>query len=258
LFQSALSASSIGAEMAALPRLFVPAETLSAQSPLRLLGAEHHYLSRVLRLSVGDEVLLLDGSAQVAKTRIVHVDGEALLLERLSVEDVPSHGEPVVTLYMALLKGERHDLVVQKATELGVRRIVTLLCKRCVPALGQQRAERRLERWQRIARAAAQQCRRPDLPEVTPPLPLREAVAQDGNDCRLMLYEGMAPPLRSLLDERLKVTRNVSLVVGPEGGLDAAELELLRGAGFLPVSLGPRVLRAETAALAALAVVLTA
>jgi len=243
--------------MAPLPRLFVPAEKLSEET-LRLLGAEHHYLSRVLRLSVGDEVLLLDGSAQVAKTRIVQVDGEALLLERISVETAPSHGEPVVTLYMALLKGERHDLVVQKATELGVRRIVTLLCKHCVPSLGHERAERRVERWQRIVRAAAQQCRRPDLPEVTPPLTVSEALAQDQNRCRLMLYEGTAPPLRSLLDENTKVTRNVSLVVGPEGGLDAAELDLLRGAGFLPASLGPRVLRAETAALAALAVVLTA
>lgn len=250
--------------MAALPRLFVPAETLSHAMPLRLLGAEHHYLSRVLRLSIGDEVLLLDGVSQVVKTRIVAADAEALELERLSVETAASHGEPQVTLYMALLKGERHDLVVQKATELGARRIVTLLCKHCVPELGGERAERRQQRWQRIARAAAQQCRRPDLPEVTPPLTLREALDQDRNRCRLMLYEGTAPPLRSLLDGNIAKNndrnrpRDIALVIGPEGGLDGTELAQLREAGFLSASLGPRVLRAETAALAALAVVLTA
>lgn len=246
--------------MAALPRLFVPAETLSHATPLRLLGAEHHYLTRVLRLTIGDEVLLLDGVSQVAKTRIVRVDGEALELERLSVETAAAHGEPQVTLYMALLKGERHDLVVQKATELGARRIVTLLCKHCVPELGQQRAERRQQRWQRIAKAAAQQCRRPDLPDVTPPMTLRDALAQDQNRRRLMLYEGTAPPLRSLLDGETDTerVRDIALVIGPEGGLDAAEVGLLREAGFLSASLGPRVLRAETAALAALAVVLTA
>lgn len=245
--------------MAARPRLFVASEKLHRESPLRLVGPEHHYLSRVLRLREGDEVLLLDGNAGVATTRIISASNEALELERLSVETIVPPAQAArgraVTLYMGLLKGEKHDLVVQKATELGASRIVTVICQRSVPDLGHERAERRQQRWQRIARAAAQQCRRPDLPEVTAPLDFAAALPAPacGDSLRLWLYEGAAPPLRSLFLEH--PPSQIALFIGPEGGLCREETAELQAAGFLPCSLGPRVLRAETAALSALAVV---
>ena len=241
----------------AAPRLFVSADKLD-EKELTLAGAEHHYLSRVLRLTIGDEVVLLDGESRIVTTRIAHLSGEAIALERLSTVQAATHGEPKVTLYLGLLKGERHDLVIEKATELGVRRIVTLCCARSVPDLHHDRAEKRQLRWQRIAKAAAQQCRRPDLPDIAPPQSLATALSAlpEATQARLVLYEGTAPPLRGLLGDARG--QDVALVIGPEGGLDDSEMAALQGAGFLPCSLGPRVLRAETAALAALSVVLTA
>jgi len=250
--------------MAAHPRLFVSAERLCPPAPLRLCGAEHHYLSRVLRLGIGAEVVLLDGKGRVATARLARISGEELELEYLSVEAVaPPGAEPGgVTLYMGLLKGERHDFVVQKATELGCRRIVTVLCQRSVPEFGHDpgRAARRQQRWQRIAQAAAQQCRRLDLPEVAGPLPLGAVLeAQAEAELRLLLYEGPAPPLRSVLYSGPggAAARSIELLLGPEGGFADTEVAAATAAGFIPVSLGPRILRAETAALAALAVVLS-
>lgn len=250
--------------MAPLPRLFVAAERLRDDAPPELRGAEHHYLVHVLRMQKGDCVLLLDGGRRVATARIAEVSAETLVLEYLSIETAPVHAGPRVTLYMGLLKGERHDFVIQKATELGACRIVTVVCKRTVPDLSKEREKRRQERWLRIAQAAAQQCRRPDLPEVTPPLSLQEAVQAVPKDftSRLMLYEGLAPPLRSVLASTLDLAARPSgelaLLIGPEGGFDETEVAYATAAGFIPCSLGSRVLRAETAALAALAVVVTA
>jgi 16S rRNA (uracil1498-N3)-methyltransferase len=241
--------------MSVLPRLFVAPERLGAETPLRLRGAEHHYLSHVLRLGIGEKVLLLDGAERVATTRIVRASALELELEFLAIETAPRReGQtPCVTLQIGLLKGDRHDLVVQKATELGASRIVTVLCQRSIPMRLEERSARRNQRWQRIAQAAAQQCRRPDLPEVTPPRQLGEVLQAAPTGLRLMLYEGAAPPLRSVLAAH----QAIELLVGPEGGLDPQEVDAATAAGFIPCSLGPRILRAETAALAALAVVLT-
>lgn len=248
--------------MPAVPRLFVAAGALEKQSALQLVGAEHHYLSRVLRLEVGDKVMLLDGKGQTLATRIAQLRSDAVELETLSLETKAAspYAEPAVTLYMAHLKGERHDLVMQKATELGARRIVTLHCRRSVPAFLADRSNRRLERWMRIVRAAAQQCRRADLPEVSAPLDFAEGMqlAAARAAQRLLLYEGPAPGMRSVLAELCPPAAEIDLLIGPEGGFEADEIAAAIAAGFVPCSLGPRILRAETAALAALAVVLSA
>lgn len=240
-----------------LPRLFVDPERLAP--PLRLRGAEHHYLSHVLRLGPGAQLLLLDGSGRQALASVAGSSEGGLELDLLSIDETGAHGGPEVTLLLGLLKGDRHDFAIQKATELGVRRIVSVVCRRSVPALGSERAERRQIRWQRVVQSAAQQCRRPDLPEVTAPLSFSEALSAVPGGLRLMLYEGVAPPLRSLLPDAdaNAAAQPIALLVGPEGGFEDAEVAEATEAGFQPCSLGPRVLRAETAALAGLALLLT-
>lgn len=255
------------------PRLFVDPERLPAAGELLLDGPSRHYLGRVLRLGPGDKVVLLDGLGRVCAATVTRLDAEQAAL-RIVEEETARAGEggaagPAaairLTLLCGLLKGEKQDFVVQKATELGAARIVPVACRRSVPQLDSDQGEKRQKRWQRIAIAAAQQCRRLDVPEVTAPTAWSEALRKRETTrppVRLLLYEGMAPPLGAVLRRALDADvpgggsdRVVEILIGPEGGFAADEVLAASEAGFLPASLGPLTLRAETAVVAALAVV---
>ena len=242
------------------PRLFISPERFAPAEKLVLGGAEHHYLTRVLRLRVGDAVVLLDGSGRLGAARVAQVDADQVELAWESATTAQQSG-PQVILLGGLLKGDKQDFVIQKATELGVNEVVPVVCQRSVPQLGEDRAEKRQQRWSRIALAAAQQCRRPDVPRVHGPTPLctaLQACVPDPAALSLLLYEGPAAPLHALLPTTSDLTpralSTVRLLIGPEGGFTDAEVAAATAAGFLPASLGPRILRAETAVVAALAV----
>ncbi|MCS6911663.1 MAG: 16S rRNA (uracil(1498)-N(3))-methyltransferase [Myxococcales bacterium] len=223
-------------------RLPMPGETLS-------LGAEgRHRLLRVLRLSAGDRVLLLDGSARAEA--VLLADGALRIERREPAAALPGR----VMLLLALLKGDKMDWVVQKAVELGVGRLLPVACARSVRRLEPARARMQQRRWQRIAMAAAEQCRRDDVPAIELPCDLETAMAEAQQaPLRLLVWEGAAgPPLRASLPPAPPA--RIALLVGPEGGLAPEEVAAARQAGFILCGLGPRILRAETAALAALAV----
>ncbi|HRI54671.1 MAG TPA: RsmE family RNA methyltransferase, partial [Pseudomonadota bacterium] len=149
-------------------RLFIAPERFAPPAAVVLGGAEHHYLVRVLRLRVGDAVVLLDGGGRLGAARVARVDAERVELAWESATTA-QHSGPQVILLGGLLKGDKQDFVIQKATELGVSEVVPVVCQRSVPQLGEERAEKRQQRWARIALAAAQQCRRPDVPRVHGP-----------------------------------------------------------------------------------------
>ena len=237
-----------------MTRLWV--ERLAA-GRLTVAGADHRYLARVLRLGPGADLTLFDGRGREARARIVAVDaGQAQVVlevdapeERLAAAAVP------ITLVVALLKAEKMDLVVQKATELGAARIVPARADRSVVRLDAARAASRLARWRKIAREAARQCGRADLPAIDEPRELGAALeAAPEAAWKAIFFEGArATSLRAALPA--KPPPAVVLAVGPEGGFADEEVELAREAGYVVVGLGPRLLRAETAALAALAAV---
>jgi len=256
-----------------LPRLMKPGTPLVVGQAVHIAGPDHHYLTRVLRLAVGDPLLLLDGQGRVAQACITGLGGEVLSVEPQRIEQASGAGLPELWLLVGMLKGEKHDLVIQKATELGAAAIVSVACQRSIPALSGERADKRQLRWGRVAAAAAQQCRRPGVPRISPPLSLTVALAELPAGPRFQLSEGVAPPLRTLLapvsdgessgqaqtlSEASRMSTSpgsgaVALLVGPEGGLTDEEIELAGAAGFVPCSIGPHILRAETAAIAALA-----
>ncbi len=256
-----------------LPRLMKPGTPLVVGQAVQIAGPEHHYLTRVLRLAVGDALLLLDGQGRVAQACITALGGDALSVEPQRIEQVIGAGLPELWLLCGMLKGEKHDLVIQKATELGAAAIISVACQRSIPALSGERADKRQVRWGRVAAAAAQQCRRPGVPRISPPLGLAAALAELPAGRRFLLSEGVAPPLRALLapvsdgetsgqaqtlNEASQMRTSpdlgaVALLVGPEGGLTDEEIALASAAGFVPCSIGPHILRAETAAIAALA-----
>ncbi len=236
--------------MATRARLFISPHKLG--SHVVLDGADHHYLVHVLRLRTGAKVTLLDGQGQAAEAEVTEITADRVELAASSIEPVTQEW-PRLVLLCGLLKGDKQDFVMQKATELGVARIVPVACERSVPQLQGERAEHKRRRWIDIVRHAAQQCRRADVPEVALPQSLSEALA-DAEGQKLLLYEGSAPPLGQQLSS-VESGDPVTMLIGPEGGLHPDEVAAAEAAGFAKVSLGPLVLRAETAVVAALAVI---
>ncbi len=222
-------------------RAFVP----ELKEEVRLTGREARHLLRVLRARVGDRLTVFDGRGREAEAEVVAVEPGALVLRLGPVRRVDREVRPPVTLYLALLKGEKLADVVRAASELGVARFALLTAERSVPrGLG----EEKLARLRRVAAEAAKQSGRSVLPEVLPPRPLAQVPA---------VLQGLVahPGAEARVADRLDPSRPVALAVGPEGGFTEAEVRLLAERGFSPVSLGRRVLRAETAACALVALV---
>ncbi len=224
-------------------RVHVPAERIRAGRAL-LTPEARHYLRDVLRLAPGAPVEIFDGQGGVY--RAAFADGEALAVgER---RPVPPPGAQV-WLAFALPRGGKADLVVQKATELGAARLLPWTARRSAVRLDPARARERARRWRRIAAEASRQCGRADVPRVDEPAPLSSvAAAAPEGFTRLLFHAGGGP-----LAARPGAPGHLALV-GPEGGLEPGELDACLSAGFRMVGLGPRVLRAETAAIAAAAV----
>ena len=240
-------------------RLFVSPEQLAAEVVV-LTEEDHRYLTRVLRMVIGDEVTVFDGIGVEATTKIIRIGPRALELKVEERHLVTAPDRPELSLIQGLAKGDKFDFVVQKATELGVGRITPVTTARAIPRpfeAGATRAIGRRARWQKIAREASRQSGRADVPEIEPVSKLEHAVQAAPKDARkIMLWEGARQfGLRAALEEpREEKPKRIVLVVGPEGGFTTAEVEVAREAGFLAVGLGPRVLRTETAALVGLSI----
>ena len=237
-------------------RFFVPPEWL-AHDPISLSGEIAHQLFRVLRLKPGDEVELLDNTGRALKVRLKRVEPrECLALRQESYRPCTEPRVPMV-LYQSLPKGRKMDTVLQKAVELGASGIVPVVAARSVPAESGERSGARLIRWRRIIQEAAEQSGRAVLPSLSDSLTLSLALEQihPGDLCLAGLLEETAVPIRNVLESLEAPPGRVRLFVGPEGGFDKGESDLLKKAGAISVTLGPRTLRTETAGLAMLAVV---
>lgn len=237
-------------------RLFVPPEQWLQQVVI-VRGSDVKYLTRVLRLKRGDSLTVFDGEGRVFEAFIREINGGEVVLA-LS-RQIAENTEPQVkvTLFQALPKGDKMDLVVQKATELGVAQIVPVLTERVVVQLEGARAAKKQERWQRIAKEAARQCGRVAVPMVERVCSFKEALElfARGNSLGIMPWEGEETlSLRKALTGKSPAA--VTLFVGPEGGFTRSEVEAARARGFLTVSLGRRILRTETAGIVTLALVL--
>jgi 16S rRNA (uracil1498-N3)-methyltransferase len=209
------------------------------------------HVARVLRGRAGDPVVLFDGRggefegvlAVVSRGRVAVAVGAHRAVERES---------PVaVTLGIGISRGERMDYGLQKATELGVAHLVPLLAERCVVQLDAERSAARLAHWRRVVVSACEQCGRNRVPGLAPARPLPDWVGEEASERRLVL----SPEADATLATLPRPTGTVALLVGPEGGLAPAELGVAVRAGFTPVRLGPRILRTETAVVAALAAI---
>lgn len=222
-----------------LRRLRVPS---LAGDELELVSAQAHYVRDVLRLGVGTVVEVFDGQGNAARATLTHVDSAAVRA-RL---DERYRGEPAaaVTIAMATPKGDRADWAVEKLTELGVTRLVWLVCERSVAVPRED--GKKLARWVRLAEAAASQSGRSDIPTIEAPTQFAEAVAELGGG--VIAHMG-GEPLAKLMASRPEIPR--VCLIGPEGGFTSSELEIAESAGYSRVGLARHVLRSETAAMAA-------
>jgi 16S rRNA (uracil1498-N3)-methyltransferase len=221
-----------------------------------LAGEQASHLIRVLRAQAGMEYDIVAGD-RVWHAVIAGITGDAVRFNL--VAEVEADPALPITLLLSIFKFDRLEWAIEKATELGVERIVPIIARRSEKHLVQS-AEKRVERWRRIAREAAQQSRRSDVPVVEDVLALKVAARRSENAVRVLLAEQeRSTTLRHAVEEALSHAGDempeIRMAVGPEGGWTAEEESLFDAEGWKPVSLGPRILRAETAAMAATAVV---
>ncbi len=230
-------------------RFFVPPEAI-AQGQVQFPEAAARQIMRVLRLRPGDLVAVLDGEGTLYHVSLQRVSRHEVVGQ--IVREEPATGEPrlAVDLYMALIKGERFDWVLQKGTELGVARFVPMVTERTVVRDLSPSPHRRA-RWSRIVQEAAEQCGRARIPEIASPVAFTAACAAAAEaDRRLIAWagEGRRSFAEAYGDEQ---PERLALLIGPEGGFTADEVAQAYAHGIVPFSLGERVLRAETAAIVA-------
>lgn len=224
-------------------------EPLAAGQSRVIGGSAANHAMRVLRLRDGDLLTLFDGRGGEYSARITGFRKDTVQVEVLEHRAMERESALDLTLVQGVSRGERMDWVMQKATELGVRRIVPVLTERSVVRLDERQSERKRKHWRAIAISACEQCGRNRVPEVTAPLGLHETLrAIDSDSTRILLSP--AGPLRA---RDLAPPSKITMLIGPEGGLSDNEEEAAVAAGFRQVQLGPRILRTETAAIAALA-----
>lgn len=233
-------------------RFYVP-QPLESGSRVELPDRVHQQVTRVFRLRPGDEVVLFDGRDIDYRAKLVVVRPSHVVAEIVTAQPARPLPKPPITLLAALLRHDHFDLVVEKATELGVQRLVPLRTRRVVVRLDDSTARNRLARWQRIAIEASEQCGRGTLPAIDSPCTLDEALRRSAGHRRVVLWEAVHAP--SIAQDSFAPDEPVALFVGPEGGWSEDEIALLCAQGATPRSLGPLILRAETAALAGIVAV---
>jgi 16S rRNA (uracil1498-N3)-methyltransferase len=239
--------------LTAVPRLYVDPARFG-DDRIDVAGEDVRYLARVLRLRPGDELVLFDGAGHEARGRIARLDrrqAQIEIQERLAAPPPL----PARTLILAMPRADKVDLVVQKATELGVARIMLAQAERSAPG-GEAAAPGRVRRWEKIAREAARQSGRADVPLLAPLQPLERALEGAPASAARLLFWEEARGVRLRAELRAEdLAGEVVVAVGPEGGFSRHEVDVARAIGYRVCGLGPLTLRAETAALAALVLV---
>jgi len=228
---------------------------LSANSEFELTGDPARYVGRVLRLSPDDELTLFDGSGGEYHATIISLSKSNVMVSIAGHVERNVESPLAIQLLQGISRGDRMDFVVQKVTELGVQRITPLITEYSVVKLEPKRAEKRLQHWRGIAASACEQSGRNVLPQIDAPQPLRNWLGENFEvpGARVILKPGAEDSIRSIRSDVCELI----LLIGPEGGFSDAEYELAEATGFSATGFGERILRTETAAVAAIAALQT-
>lgn len=229
-------------------RIYQPAKL--AIGKLQLEEKASHHLSRVLRAEIGDEITVFNGEGGEYQAVIRAITKKNVEVELLKYSERTVESRAHLILAQGIARGEKMDFVMQKAVELGVNEIYPLITERCNVRLDKEREQKRMDHWRAVVISACEQSGRTMIPVVHEPMLLADWVAAIQADMKFILL----PEAKQKLSEA-KTAKNIAILIGPEGGLSEQEINLAVKHQFMPLNLGPRVLRTETAALAALTVI---
>lgn len=238
-----------------MPRFFVEKSKI-CDGNIIIDGADAHHIARSLRMAEGDGVTVCDGSGTEYGCTLTRIRDEECIAK--IEESMTSLSEPPmkITLCMAYPKGDKLEVVIQKAVELGATRIIPFESSRCIKRPKAEKAEKQTARLLRIAEEAAKQCGRAMIPEVTAPMSYREMLDEATKaELSLFCYENEDGLTVKSVTKGKKTPESVSIIVGSEGGFSADEVEIAKSTGCISVSLGKRILRCETAPLYALSAI---
>lgn len=216
---------------------------------LQLDEKASHHLARVLRAVVGDKVVLFNGEGGEHHAVIRQINKKNVVAEILKFVDRNVESPVKIILAQGIARGEKMDFVIQKAVEMGVSEIVPVITERCNVRLDQEREQKRMQHWHAVVISACEQSGRNHLPVMHAPVELEEWLEKTKAEIKFVLSPHATQKLQDV-----KRASTIAVVIGPEGGLSDAEIQAAQKMGFAALNLGPRILRTETAALAALAV----
>ncbi|HOM02458.1 MAG TPA: 16S rRNA (uracil(1498)-N(3))-methyltransferase [Acetivibrio sp.] len=239
-----------------MPRFFVRKSDVSGDS-INISGEDFNHIKKVLRLGNGDRITVCDGEGTDYLVEIMKFE-DASVKTRI-IESMENFTEPPVkiTLFQGLPKSDKMDYIIQKAVELGIYEIVPVITERTVVKTDKKSGDKKCERWNRISMEAAKQCNRGIIPKVGFPISFKEALnAAKGSSFSLIPYEKETGiKLKEVLSKKSSAEK-VSVFIGPEGGFSQTEIETAISCGIQPVTLGPRILRTETAGIAVLSILM--
>lgn len=245
----------MGGTCITMPRFFIKSSDI-INDRVFISGDDFQHIKKVLRLQVKDSVWLSDGKGTDYFSEIHSYQEQSVCLKIQEKHTNTSEPSVEVTLFQGLPKAEKFEVIIQKCVELGISRIVPVRMKRCVVNMEEQQAKKKVERWQKISLEAAKQSKRGKVPSIEMPITFQKAIEECKNfELKLFAYENHSERnLRAVLTKNH--TNNVAIFIGPEGGFAEEEIELAIQQNLIPISLGPRILRTETAGFALLAVVM--
>jgi 16S rRNA (uracil1498-N3)-methyltransferase len=236
-----------------IPRIYTT-QPLSENSSITLDQAAAHYVVNVLRMREGRPLILFNGEGGEYEGTLATTSKKSAMVNLFKFTDVVVESPIETVLGVCLIKNDRMDWLMQKATELGVAKICPLLSEFTDVKFHQDRADKKMQHWNQVVINACQQSGRTGIPVIEKPIKLEDWAARVESDQKLVLHPYQSKKLKEIIADDLTVN-SVALLVGPEGGLSEDEVKVTHQYGFQPLSMGPRILRAETAPLAALSLV---
>ena len=238
-------------------RFFIKEEQIH-DGMIEICGSDVNHIKNVLRMKTGDKVYLSNGSDLEYECSLLEWTDDTILAKIEDVHGMETELPVKITLYQGLPKGDKMEMIVQKAVELGVAEIVPVAMKRCVVKLDAKKAAKKVQRWNEIAKSAAKQSKRGLIPEVKPVMSFKEAVEYGKSmDMLLIPYEDAKGIAHSReVVETVKDKKSLGIYIGPEGGFPEEEVSFAMKAGAEPVTLGHRILRTETAGMTLLSILM--
>lgn len=242
-----------------MQRFFVePYQIEEDKRMIHITGTDVNHIKNVLRMKCGEEVWISDGAEKEYHCRIVQIESEKVIAEILEALESQYELSNKIYLFQGLPKGDKMELIIQKAVELGAAGVIPVEMKRCVVKLDEKKAQKKIARWQQIAESAAKQSKRMRIPEIYPVMSFREAVNFAAElDVRLVPYE-LAKGMQRTREvfNSIEPGCSIGIFIGPEGGFEESEIACAMEHGAEPITLGKRILRTETAGMAVLSILM--